>query len=350
VLDRSVLWNCSARTFVVLLTLGSALSVFADEPVREVADTTVGKEDNKTNEQPRKVDGVQAGNSNAVEPFNPETVAAPLRAIIAAAAQAEAPKRVRRVGNAAVNAAAQNDAMIQQFQQQLRPAMTSELGFVRLICSDLTPEQRKKIKASAQAGLKEAAKATLNQQNGQRVRVAGARGKSNEARAIIRDSIEAAMKESVSEELLNRYIEATSKRTERRKQTAIVFVIARMDNQLYLTPEQRDKIAASITAKWQPAWEKWPELTAFGQTSLPNIPAQLVVPHLNPEQKAVWNGLPKTDQNGFAGWNQQQNQDPDNDGWWGTDGEDGADGKNAEEKPAVGAIQILGNGVLELSE
>ena len=66
------------------------------------------------------------------------------------------------VGKLELNAAdAQAEAQVKQwipqFTEQYRPILAAELNFIRQMC-DLAPEQRPKIKAAGEAGVKEAAR------------------------------------------------------------------------------------------------------------------------------------------------------------------------------------------------
>ena len=327
----------------------SGSSAIGDEPAVKADEAKAEQKDVKKASDKPKDDAQPAVAKEAAEVPNLEAVAVPLLAIFGAAAVDEVVDVVAVDGALvaenpnAEDVAGQNDAMVQQFSQQLRPVLHSELGFVRLICSDLNLDQRKKVKDAADVALKVAAKTLVNQQNQQPVRPAPRGKKSTEPRAIIRDAIAQAAKDTFTEEQLARYTAAATKRIEKRKQTAILSVVARLDNHLYFTPEQREKITESISEKWQDDWEKWTQMAqVYGDQYFPMVPENLVVQHLNPEQKSVFSGIHRIDFNWWWGGG-VQGQNPDDDGWWGKDITN-----DAAAKPAKGGIQIFGNGLLEL--
>ena len=267
----------------------------------------------------------------ADEPLNLEAVAAPLRALFGGAigiAVMEAPN--------AADAVAQNDAMNQQFLQQFRPMLHEELGFIRLVCNDLAAEQRPKIKAAGEAGLKKAAKEMASLQNRQNRGMMQQASTQPEPRKIIREGISKALKEMLTAEQMERFTHEANDRTALRKQAAILCVVSRLDGCLCMTHEQRDKIIDAISTHWQDKWEQWLMMNSYGDQYFPVMPDQYVTPHLNAEQKSVWQGLQKID---FGGWWNGNGQNQVNDVWW---GEDAAN----EEVPAAG--QVIRAQVFEL--
>ncbi len=202
-----------------------------------------------------------------------------------------------------------------QFIQQYRPLLITELNFIRQIC-DLAPEQRPKIKAAGEASVKDAALKMAELQGG---RVRGVRiakvvqNEQPDPRRMIREALAKVLQETLTPDQMAKYTGEATQRTVRRKRAAIRCVVARLDATLCLAPEQRDKIAASITVGWQDKWELWLMLSSYGDQYFPVVPDQLVASHLNVDQKSVWSGLQKVDFGVSSGGG---NADPD-DGWWG---------------------------------
>ena len=119
---------------------------------------------------------------------------------------------------------AQIDAQVQQwlvqFTQQYRPMLNPELNFIRQMC-DLAPEQRPKIKAAGEAGVKEAALKMAEMQGG---RMRGGAVRSNvtpDPRQIIREALAKALQETLTPEQMAKYTEEATKRTALRKRAAI---------------------------------------------------------------------------------------------------------------------------------
>ena len=210
------------------------------------------------------------------------------------------------VGNAKVN-----EAVIQQFVQQFRPVLSAELAFVRLICDDLSVEQRARIKAAGEAALKDAAERQAKMQMQQQAQLAAKLAPV----ATIRDGLGEALQATLTTEQFERYSAEAAQRAATRKRAAIDCAIARLDATLCLTADQREKLIDSIAAQWQDDWESWLNLNIYGNQYTPMIPDQLVVSHLNAEQKAVWRGLQKINFSSWNVWNGQQVEEDDN--WWG---------------------------------
>ena len=290
----------------LLLAITLIGSAFAEEQVKEAADEKPAEEVEK-----------QAEPAMA-SPLNLEALVAPLQ-ILFGGNVVNGVLPMDAGGFAPADMVAQNDAMMQQFLQQFRPHLMEELGFIRLVCSDLTAEQRPKIKEAGEAGLKKAAKQMADLQNRQNRGLGFQPNAQPEPRKMIREAIAKALKETLTPDQMQRYTREANDRTAHRKQAAILSVVSRLDGNLYLTPKQRDAIVDSIASNWQEKWEQWLMFSAYGNEYFPTIPDKIIVPQLNAEQKSVWNGLQKIELGGWWGGNGQVQP---NDGWWGDDAAD----------------------------
>ncbi|WP_010586575.1 hypothetical protein [Schlesneria paludicola] len=205
-------------------------------------------------------------------------------------------------------------AIQEQYFQQLIPTRNAELAFVRLMCGELTPEQRRRIKSEADVALKAAARKFAEQQQQQQQRGQGGRVNSiAEPQSQIRVAISRVLKESLTEEQWTRFAAEASARNAIRKRAAIQSVVSRLDDQLLLTHEQREKITQSLTANWQSEWEKWIMMSLmYGNRFFPLIPDHYITPHLTTEQKSVWQGIQKVN----PGWRMVQGQENFDDEWW----------------------------------
>ena len=228
---------------------------------------------------------------------------------------------------------AQVQQWIPQFTQQYRPILATELNFIRQMC-DLKPEQRPKVKAAGEAAVTQVVRRMAEQQGramqGQGVNFVEREVPPADPRRFILDAVAKALKETLTEEQMAKYTDESAKRTALRKRAAMQTAVALLDDKLCLTGEQRDKITESVSAKWQTEWESWLMLSQYGGQYFPTIPDNLIVPHLNVEQKSVWEGFQKVNFGFWSGDGQEQQ----NDGWWG-------------DEPAKGAVPVRGNAVFE---
>ena len=303
----------------LLLIFASALTAVADDKpakdqVKAVGSTVVEVKKEEPKKEPEK--------KKPVDRLNLDVLTAPLRLLFGGGGgvmQAPVALNVNDVD-------AQNDALTKQFLVQFRPLLTEELGFVRLVCSDLSKEQRPKIKAAGEASLKQAAKEMGQFQNRQNQGIAIQARIQPEPRKMIREAVDKALRETLTSEQMQRFsLEATA-RKEQRKRAAILCVVSRLDGCLSLNADQREKIVDSISSHWEDKWEQWLMINVYGDQYFPDMPEKYVGPFLNPDQKSVWNGLQKIN---LGGWWGNNGQNPPNDGWWG-DEPDVADQANGQ--------------------
>lgn len=234
-----------------------------------------------------------------------------------------------------------DQAMIKQFEdqfaQQLRPALRTELTFVRLN-AEIPPDQRKPIKAAAEAGVKLAARALAEFQQ-QQMRGGRIQQKAQpNPQKMIRDRMFEVLKTSLPEEQLARLQAEQAQRDALRKNAAILCAIARLDGALCLSAVQRDQIRQAIDSGWQPHWEGWLMLQQYGEHYFPFIPENLIVKYLNPEQKIAFDGLQKINFSFQQDWDGQAVQEDD---WW-----DGGSGKPAPRGPQ-GVLEFIQNVLMQ---
>ncbi len=314
-------WYRTAWGLALMSACLAGQATFADGPAEKE------EAPKEAEAKPKKKQPKAAQNKTAIEAIelNLDAVAAPLRNLFGGGIVAE-------MANAP-NAAAENQALIQQFQQQLRPVMMSELRFVRLMCGDLTLDQRRTIKRQAEASLTQAAKQMSHQQVRQQRGQAVARNKlSDGPRKLIRNEIANALKGALPDDRVASYTAAAELRSNDIKQAAILSVVSLLDGQVNLTSEQREKISDSIAAKWQDDSEKWLLMSQmYADRYFPTGLDQAVVPHLNASQKSVWQGIQKID---VGWWDVNQGQAPEDDGWWGFE-------PGNQEGPAIFNFEVL---------
>ncbi len=186
------------------------------------------------------------------------------------------------------------NAQVQQFIQQYRPILRAEYHVVRIACG-LTPAQRKLMAQAAEQVLRDAGRKHLETM---RRPMTTAERMSYDPRRLIQEGLAAAVKAQLPAEQVARYQEELARRTATRKQTTVRNVVARLDQDLILSPDQRDKIGESLSAHWDDSWCQSLELFMYNRF-LPPIPDQYVAPYLSQTQKRIWRSTPKVP--GFYG-------------------------------------------------
>ena len=207
-----------------------------------------------------------------------------------------------------------NLAMIQQITQQYRPILTAELAFIRQACGYLAEKDRKTIRKAGEASLREvarqyAAEQALMQrpQNGPRP----SRPELKSPRTVIRQGLNEGLKNVLTEAQWKEFSAEFDERLNARKNAVLLDTVARLDVALHLNAAQRDKIRDSLNSAWQDKWEEWLMIYMYNDLYYPMIPDNLVVTHLNPEQKSIWPNLQKIQ---FGFYEQFQAAADD---WWG---------------------------------
>ncbi len=212
-----------------------------------------------------------------------------------------------------------NQAVVQQFTQQYRPILMAELAFIRHTCSYLPEKDRKTIFQVGQASLREAARQfaveqAWNQrpQNG----IRPTRPEAKSPRSVIRQGLAEGLKKVLTAEQWKEYSREFEERMTSRKNAVLLDTVARLDNALHLTAAQREKIRDSINSGWQEKWEEWLMIYMYNDVYYPMIPDNLVLVHLNAEQKSIWPNLQKIN----FGYYEQFQAIPDD--WWGPEAKD----------------------------
>jgi hypothetical protein len=185
--------------------------------------------------------------------------------------------------------------MIQQWTMQFRPILRVEYLFVRVVCNP-TKEQRIPIARAGLKALDEAAKKYVDWQNNQN-RIVGGRLVERPAipdtRKFLQEALAAAVKANLSSGQSESYRAEIEARSAEQKRVALVNLLARLDQALILSPEQRDKLKESLSSHWNEPWAQGFQSFNLDDQYLPMVPDSLVSTFLNDEQKQVWAGTQK---------------------------------------------------------
>jgi hypothetical protein len=185
--------------------------------------------------------------------------------------------------------AVNNAGQEQQYMQQFRPILRAEYHIVRAVCRP-TPEQRKELARAGEQALRDAAKKYVDMM---RRPMTAAQRAALDPRKQIREGLATAVKTRLSPELAAKYQEEIARRDAARKQLAIRNLVARLDRDLVLSPDQRGKVAESLASHWEDSWCQSIEMFMYDNQIVPPIPDQYVAPFLNDAQKKIWRGTQK---------------------------------------------------------
>ena len=215
--------------------------------------------------------------------------AAPAPRVVATRRAAPGAVKAVRINAAMVVNVAGNDAQARQYMQQFRPILRSEYHIVRAVCRP-TPEQRQKLARAGELALRDAAAKYVDMM---RRPMTPAQRADLDPRKQIREGLARAVKSILSAELSARLKEEAARREASRKQLAVRNLVARLDHDLVLSPDQRDKVAESLSSHYDDSWGQSLEMFMYDYQYLPPIADQHVAPFLNDTQQKVWRSTQK---------------------------------------------------------
>ncbi len=206
-----------------------------------------------------------------------------------------APRMVRAVPIApagvnfdAVAAVADVAAMEKQFTLKFRAALRNELSFVESVCEP-TKEQMDQIREVIEKYRTDLVKKYGDVEkrparNGQRQMVAFP-----DPRRMVRESVARTVKTNLSGEQVARFENEIENRNADRSRAAIHTLVARLDQDLTLSGEQREKLSESLSSNLNAPWlQQFEMLLAQGNLVVPNNIKKPVESVLNATQKTIW--------------------------------------------------------------
>jgi hypothetical protein len=187
------------------------------------------------------------------------------------------------------------NAIEQQLRAQFEPMLKVELSFVNRVCK-LTDEERRNLISKSNDWLKKFI-ADYAKRGGQPqfnvAWMAGGRPQAADPRESIENGVAKLVQSELPKPKAAKYQEEARKRAEFQKQAFVENLVTRIDHELILAPEQRDKIHASLTEHWEKSWQGQLEMFVHGVDMWPAVPDQWIRPHLSAVQQIAWGRLNK---------------------------------------------------------
>jgi hypothetical protein len=191
---------------------------------------------------------------------------------------------------------AEGDAQQKEFTRRFKAALRAELNFVEKVCAP-TDEQMAEIRQVLEKYQTDIVKKYFDPKRaarGQRQAV----GNWQDPRRLIRESLNRTLKTTLDADRWARFESELVQRKTDQTRAAVHNVVAKIDRDLALSAEQRDKLVDVLTAGWTQAWGQQFEIfLQQGGQFAPSLPPKLVTPHLNPIQKKIWSGTQANQQN-----------------------------------------------------
>jgi hypothetical protein len=185
--------------------------------------------------------------------------------------------------------------LVDQFLPQFRRLAKTEMIFLQRTCS-LTNSQRAAIDKERD---KVARTAATRYAEFQQKAMQGNWRESEaypEPRVLLEEAFAPVLKTCLTPEQSTRHAAELVRRKEDRKLVAIRNLVARLEVELVLSAEQRQKLIDSLSKNWKDAWVQSLEMFQFNNfDGFPSIPDEHVTPILNKTQTLVWQGIVKND-------------------------------------------------------
>ncbi|HEX4071504.1 MAG TPA: hypothetical protein VHX68_10050 [Planctomycetaceae bacterium] len=151
-----------------------------------------------------------------------------------------------------------------------------ELRFVKRVCAPTT-EQMRAIKAELEQCLRDAGKGLIPA-----------------SCELLPDEMAACVTRHLSPAAAEHYLDEIQKRRAREREACIYTFVTLLDQRMGLSDEQRKALVAVLRANWKPGWSQAVEMNVRnGDTEMPGIPNQIMLPLLDRDQAEVWKQLPK---------------------------------------------------------
>jgi hypothetical protein len=206
--------------------------------------------------------------------------------------QREALKAMQEAQNQALKMQqVQLDRIAQHFTLQVRPILAAELHRVRAVC-ELTEEQQIVIAEVGRDAMKQVVDKYVKYQQMRMQGMVQATANSN-PRITIQEALLKAVALHLPREQASRYRDEVTKRDDFWKQTTVRNLVARLDQDLMLSTEQREDISESLLSHWDPVWAASVNHFLQGNSYSPDLPASLVSPLLDKTQMKVWHETPR---------------------------------------------------------
>jgi hypothetical protein len=191
----------------------------------------------------------------------------------------------------------------QQLRAQLEPMLKVELSFANRACK-FTDDQRRRVITNSNDWLTTFCNVYAKQGGQQFIQggwIGGGQRPVSEPRASIEKNVARIVKAEVPREQADLYAAECKKRSEFSLQTSIDLLVTRIDHELILSPEQREKISQSLAENWNQSWAPQIEVFMHGMDVWPNVPDRFIRPHLSATQQVAWSKLNKHSGNVFFG-------------------------------------------------
>ncbi len=180
-----------------------------------------------------------------------------------------------------------------QARKQLRSLYKVELAYANRIC-DMSPQQREQVAVAAVESIDVFMK-KLSKKKNRRAQgggfIAGQAALSVDQLATVQAEIKKLVDTNLRPEQAARYLDEITKRDKRFQQATVQFFVARIDEKLRLTEEQRTKLQKALEDNWRDQYGQTVEVLMINPQFVPQVSSGSLMAILDDYQKDVWRTL-----------------------------------------------------------
>ncbi len=180
------------------------------------------------------------------------------------------------------------DQATRNMVRQLTPILRGELR-VLTSSADPSPTQRREIAMEGGRVLKQVAGNLARMGNQAR----GFGTATSDPRKVIHEAVEAEAKAKLSPEQFAQFQKESEGKARDRREVLVLNVVAKMDQVLLLSRDQREKLCETLRSEWDERTYPSVEMLQFYPLYFPMIPDPQTRPILSEDQQKIWQGVPK---------------------------------------------------------
>ncbi len=183
----------------------------------------------------------------------------------------------------------------EQAREQITKLFKVELAYVRRVC-ELTPKQTEEVAAAAVGSIDSVMK-HFGRNNRRRARraapVVGGQALTGDVRSLVVAEVGKIVREHLQSKQVTRYAVELAKRDEHFRRSTVQLFVARIDEKLCLTAEQRQELFQTLLDDWRDQYGMTVEILLQNHEYVPQVSSGPLMEILDDYQKKIWPTLRK---------------------------------------------------------
>ena len=184
-------------------------------------------------------------------------------------------------------------ALEKQYRSQFNRLLIVEIAFMRRACNPSSDQRKVLVKEGKRCAADVLRKCAIAQHNmRQRRRVGRGTFTMPDPRKLLNKQLVEVAKKTLPPDKYEKYRQESERRAASRKLAIVHYMIARADDHLMLSAEQRVQLEKILTKHYQDEWEPHMPIWMSNPHLTPKIPDGRILPILNKHQRTAWRNVP----------------------------------------------------------